>query len=86
MTIREEIKLAILRTLRRLEGDVLKEGHLFELVRLHPIAGEATLGDFGIAVSELQADGYILGTTQPLLKQRQWGLTSKGEHAAAQLG
>lgn len=86
MTIREEIKLATLRTLRRLDGDVLKEAHLFELVRLYPIAAEATLGDFGIAISELQADGYILGTTEPLFRTRQWGLTPKGAHTAAQLG
>lgn len=86
MTTREEIKLAILRTLRRLDGDVLSEGHLFEFVRLHPVATAATLGDFGIALSELQADGYVLGTTQRLFNQRQWGLTHKGTHAAAQLG
>lgn len=86
MTTREEIKLAALRTLRRLDGDVLLEGHLFEMVRLHPGVAAATLGDFGIAISELQTDGYVLGTTQPLLKTRQWGLTPKGTHAAAQLG
>lgn len=86
MTAREEIQRAILLTLRRLDGDVLREVALFELVRLHPIAADATLGDFGVALSELQQDGYVLGTTQPLFKLRQWGLTAKGTHAAATLG
>ena len=86
MTIREEIKVAALKTLHRLDGDVLKEAHLFELVRLHPTVAAATLGDFGVAISELQADGFILGTTGNFLRTRHWGLTPKGTHAAASLG
>lgn len=85
MISRLQIKTAVIRVLSRLDGDPMGEPQLADAVTSYFHGQLITAGDFGGAVADLKATGYLLDTTNQFTRQANWSLTPKGAAEAATL-
>lgn len=80
---RTGIKIALLRILRRMEGEPMPEAALRAGAQnmFYPAPSTA---EVDTARKELEEDGYIAGLSDDLTGV-SWSLTQKGEHKAAKI-
>ena len=77
-----QLRAFALRALRQADGNPLPDRTLRDTLRLAFPNVTLTEGDLGVIIRDLDRDGYISGTTEPLTGGVVWMLTDKGTIAA----
>lgn len=84
MNLIPDIKVAILRGLKRFEGKPVQQALFASQVK--NAIPNSLMGDINTAFDLLEEDGYILRLREPVTERITVTLTAAGQHAAAQIG